>query len=523
MKITPQKISNFSYARRFVRGIGQRSLVPLIMLECFVTGGRTLQAYKRGGFEEARERFTEESIGAAFWFAGVKMFNKMNDHIGKRLLNLHTTNFDAQEDGIRKPLKNFLHDDKSFKTQAKLDGKTGKLIKNLTKEQIAVFKALKIGSSILLANVLVGLVVPKINQHITAVYHQKHLNDNNKQKPQEANPLNTSAHQVSMDKFMKSDENKKVSFGMNYNTLLSIANKFENDATYQLLSTDVGIAGGRAVSSRNNHERTEVLFRDLTSIYFYMFNMPNINRWLNQIEDGRKTRLDPVAAKQVTDHLDAVLKDNGGKLDVDTFAKKVFGDNANVGFIDKELLQKFDEHKVITLDTFKQYLKEHKHFSAEDVSRYANLAERMSKLQPEVEGISVLTKNQIKDIFREGAVNMPEFLQNVFSVATQNASTHRYKYVNYEELKELKEDVVHYVSKIVDKARKNGTDITTDTLKKACRENFIKNSFNWGVGFAISALFLSTLIPKMQYWITKMTTGQDKFPGTADYSNEKKR
>lgn len=64
--------------------------------------------------------------------------------------------------------------------------------------------------------------------------------------------------------------------------------------------------------------------------------------------------------------------------------------------------------------------------------------------------------------------------------------------------------------------------ITTDTLKKACRENFIKNSFNWGVGFAISALFLSTLIPKMQYWITKMTTGQDKFPGTADYSNEKK-
>ena len=348
------------------------------------------------------------------------------------------------------------------------------------------------------------------------------MNDNNKQKTQEANPLNTSAHQVSMDKFMKSDENKKVSFGMNYNTLLSIANKFENDATYQLLSTDVGIAGGRAVSSRNNHERTEVLFRDLTSIYFYMFNMPNINRWLNQIEDGRKTRLDPVAAKQVTDHLDAVLKDNGGKLDVDTFAKKVFGDNANVGFIDKELLQKFDEHKVITLDTFKQYLKEHKHFSAEDVSRYANLAERMSKLQPEVEGISVLTKNQVKDIFREGAVNMPEFLQNVFSVATQNASTHRYKYVNYEELKELKEDVVHYVTKIVDKARKNGADITADTLKKACRENFIKNSFNWGVGFAISALFLSTLIPKMQYWITKMTTGQDKFPGTADYSNEKK-
>ena len=89
LKVTPnQTIQNFSYSRRFVRGIAQKSLIPLIMLECFVTGGRTIQAYKRGGFEEARERFTEESIGAAFWFAGVKMFNKMNDYIGKRILKL---------------------------------------------------------------------------------------------------------------------------------------------------------------------------------------------------------------------------------------------------------------------------------------------------------------------------------------------------------------------------------------------------------------------------------------------------
>ena len=28
---------------------------------------------------------------------------------------------------------------------------------------------------------------------------------------------------------------------------------------------------------------------------------------------------------------------------------------------------------------------------------------------------------------------------------------------------------------------------------------------------------LSTLIPKMQYWITKMRTGQDGFPGTEEY------
>ena len=513
MNVTPQTISNFSYPRRFVRGIASRSLAPLILLECFVTGGRTFQAYKRGGFEEARERFTEESIGAAFWFAGVKMFNKMNDHIGKKILNLHTYNFDAQEDGVRKPLHNFMFDDKKIKAQ--------KGLKSLTKKQISVFKALKIGSSILLANVLVGLVVPKINQHITAVYHEKHFNNpENKQNP--VTDINTTGQQISMDKFLKSEDNKKVSFGMNYNTLLSIANKFENDPTYQLLSTDAGIAGGRAVSSRNNHERTEVLFRDLTSIYFYMFSMPNINRWLNQIEDGRKTRLDPVAAKQVTDHMQAVLDENGGKMSIEEFSKRVFGDNTNVGYIDKDLLQKFDEHKVITVDSFKEYLKNHRTFTPKQISRYSNLAERMSKLQPEIEGVSILTKNQVKDIFREGAINMPEFLQNIFSVATQNASTDKYRFVDYEELKELKEDIVHYATKLIEKAKKHGNEINADTLNKFCRENFIKNSINWGIGFAVSALFLSTLIPKMQYWITKMTTGQDKFPGTADYSNEKK-
>jgi len=521
MKISPQNISDFSYPRRFVRGIGQRSIAPLILLECFVTGGRTLQAYDRGGFEEARERFTEEFIGAAFWFGGVKMFNKMNDAIGKKLLNLHTTNFDADKDGVRDPLKNFLHDDKIIKLQNKAKGKTGKLIENLTTDKIAKFKALKIGSSILLANVLVGLVVPKINQHITAVYHQNHLNDNNPQK--DTPKITPVGKPVSLDKFIRNDEDKKdLTFGMNYGTMLSLANKFENDPTYQLLSTDVGIAGGRAVSSRNNHERIEVLFRDLTSIYFYMFSMPNINRWLNQLEDGRKTRLDPVAAEQVTKHLNNILVENGGRMNVEEFALKARGDNSNVGYIDKDLLQKFNDHKVVTLDEFKNYLKTHKTFSTEDIAEFTKRAEKMSKLQPEVEGVALLTKNQIKDIFRGGAINMPEFLENVYNVATNGVYKDKYKFINSGELDAIKEDIVGYVDNIIKKARKNKTEITADLLKKANRENFIKNSANWGAGFAISALFLSTLIPKMQYWITKMRTGQDKFPGTADYSKEKK-
>ena len=48
---------------------------PIIALEATVTAGRTLQAYKRGGKDEARERLIEESTGAIVWLGGVKFLN----------------------------------------------------------------------------------------------------------------------------------------------------------------------------------------------------------------------------------------------------------------------------------------------------------------------------------------------------------------------------------------------------------------------------------------------------------------
>ena len=82
-------------------------------------------------------------------------------------------------------------------------------------------------------------------------------------------------------------------------------------------------------------------------------------------------------------------------------------------------------------------------------------------------------------------------------------------------------EIESYIDTIIKKA-KDG-EITKDLLKKVGRENYIKNAINWGIGFAISAAFLSTFIPKIQYWITRKVTGSNAFPGTADYSNEKKK
>ena len=54
-------------------------------------------------------------------------------------------------------------------------------------------------------------------------------------------------------------------------------------------------------------------------------------------------------------------------------------------------------------------------------------------------------------------------------------------------------------------------------LDKVRNKNIIFSGINFAAGFAVSALFLSTLIPKFQYYVTRKTTGVDAFPGTYDY------
>ena len=127
---------------------------------------------------------------------------------------------------------------------------------------------------------------------------------------------------------------------------------------------------------------------------------------------------------------------------------------------------------------------------------------------------------------------MPEFLKNVFrwSTSDQNLFTGKMSdsvfdkelsFISKDTIVKKQKEIESYIDTIIKKAK--GGEITKDLLKKVGRENYIKNAINWGIGFAISAAFLSTFIPKIQYWITRKVTGSNAFPGTADYSNEKKK
>ena len=519
IKVAPnQTLKDFSYGRKFVKGLASRSIAPVILLEACVETGRTYQAYKRGGYTEARERLTEEMLGAAFWFSGVPLFNSLIDKfVGKKIYKLPETNFDTGKDSVRNPFANYM---KKFANEMKIDPKKAEKI-------IANYKFGKVMTSIILANCLVGFVLPKTNQAIT-----KHLLKKEKNKQEQPKTTNEPKQQYSMDKFL--NNNKDVSFGaISPQTLMSLAYSFENNPKYGLLSTDMGVWIGRGVCARNNHERTEVLFRDISSSYFYMFNMPVIAYLLNKIQDGKGTRLDPVAAKQTTDLMQSVLDANGGKMSADKFRTAVLGNPDNKAYLTKDIAKAIREGEgTIEINKFAKLLQDVKaKYPDIDIAKIETNARKMAKLQPEKAGKEIITERQILNVFKDGAVNIPEFLKNVFTCSTsdQNLFTGKISepvfdkplsFISNETFIKKQNEIESYVESVIKKA-KNG-EITKELLNKACRTNYAKNAFNWGLGFVISAAFLSTFIPKIQYWITRKVTGSNAFPGTADYSNEKK-
>ena len=523
IKVTPnQTLKDFSYGRKFVKGLASRSLLPVILLEGFVEGGRTYQAYKRGGFTEARERITEEFIGALFWFSGVPLFSKLIDkYVGKRVFKLPQTDFETGKDSLRNPVKNYIH---KFKTELKTNPQKAE-------KMIAKYKLGKVLASILLANALVGLVLPKVNQGITKYLLKK------KEPEKTSQPVETK--QYGMDEFLRGNEKKKeekekVAFGsfINPQTMMSLAYSFENNPKYGLLSTDLGVWIGRGASARNQYERNEVLFRDMSSSYFYMFNMPVMAMFLNKLQDGNSKRIDPVGAKQLDDHLKEVLKVNGGAMEADKFKQVVLGNPDNQSYLTPKISEELRKNSgVMKLDRFIELLDDVKQRYPEvNIAKFIEDAKGMAQLQPKITGESIISQKQILDVFKGGAINMPEFLKNVYNctLADQNLFTGKisesgltddFKFISSKAFESKQKEMELYVESIIKKA-KDGK-ITKDILNKVCRENYIKNAFNWGLGFAVSAAFLSTFIPKIQYWITKKTTGMDVFPGTADYSEKK--
>ena len=129
-------------------------------------------------------------------------------------------------------------------------------------------------------------------------------------------------------------------------------------------------------------------------------------------------------------------------------------------------------------------------------------------------GEAVITKQQIIDAMNNSHINDPKFLDKVFSEYTNGASKDELKYISNSKLYQLKTEMEKYVERLCKNAKEG--KINKDLVNKAKHRNIIASGANFLAGFAVAALFLSTLIPKFQYFITRRTTGFDEFPGTYD-------
>ena len=401
IKPVPVDISQINKGRRFVSSLAGKTLLPLLMTEACVEIGRTYQAYKRGGFTEARERITEEFLGALCWFGGVPLFDKLIDKtVGKHVLKLPEQSFEVGIDNARNSIANFVHGNSDiFKNTAKGE------------KLLSGYRLVKLIASVSAGTALVGLALPKFNQAVTRFLNNKKENEKSDENQRRM------LVQPTMDTFLngKSNNKKDVAFtGMN---LMGIVNFVENTPKSYLIAQDVGVTTGRATAARNKYERNEILFRDIASAYFYMFNMPIMAAVLNKMEHGKSTRLDAVSAKMTENHLTNLLDTNGGKMSVEAFEEAVFGKQIASDKLIKKIDSLPDGH--IELSKFNKIvdrLNKRKPGVIPNAETLKAAAEKRADLQPALKDQKILTTSQIKDLLTGGHINSPEFMHDIYKI-----------------------------------------------------------------------------------------------------------
>ena len=168
-----------------------------------------------------------------------------------------------------------------------------------------LIKAAKVLASVIIADSFIGLVVPPLNQRLTKMLRNKQKSNNELNNSQDKVEISTNKEALEQKNGTKSPSFKGAIEAINVFT-----NAIENTNTGKLLSTDVGLTSGRIYSARNNDERREIAFRDIVSIYFYMWAQGHVGNLLNFIESGHATRLNPNTTKELDEHLAKFLKEN---------------------------------------------------------------------------------------------------------------------------------------------------------------------------------------------------------------------
>lgn len=451
--------------------------LPTLIIESCCTAGRTHQSYKRGGTLEAKERFREEATSGIFWLWGVKALNKIGDFIGEKVFKIQ----DITDTG-----KDFLRD-------------PGYSMSNSAK----IFKFGKIISSVIIATGFMGFVVPKINHAITAQAMKKNKK-NNSQSPEMSLFLNNSKNKEN-NRYISSDE---IAFKGNEsftNFLMKASYNLENNNTWRLISTDSGMIAGRVINSRHPAEALEYAFRDTSSIYFYNFATPTAIFLLNKL--FKTSDIHPKVISQTNSYLQENI--------------------ARLGLSGKELIEKIDStikdtrfnqidfknQKAIELDELIGQLDKLGFDRTKDAHIYGK-ANLMSTLQPKLRGKSVLSVEQVKDIFSQSITSDPEFLRETINKATYGRAQNPKKFVGAQTCQNIRESIDKYILEIANKNKDKIID--ENLLKSSYRKALTRTAAFQALGMLFSIFGLAILIPKLQIFISQKVFGKKSFEDIAN-------
>ncbi|MDD3419859.1 MAG: hypothetical protein PHE78_04575 [Candidatus Gastranaerophilales bacterium] len=228
----------------------------------------------------------------------------------------------------------------------------------------------------------------------------------------------------------------------------------------------------------------------------------------------------PNRADEFHAHMDGILgsKDSMSAKD---FEAKLLGTQQVSDDVLKGAQGVFDKKGVTSVEKMHAFIDN----NVVELQKAADLKEKavkLSALQPEKNGQKILTKTQLTNLFHDGLVNEPAVINNLINNSTGGKAMNRIKFVPQGKVDEARKTVVDYAQSIVERAKAKKKDaISKDFLKEMKTRNLMTKLGYWGVGMAVSAYFLSTAIPKMQYWMTQKATGHNDFPGIQTYEKHK--
>ena len=358
--------NNYSLLARSIKTINNPSKPIGTLIEEIPTDiGRSYAGYKRGGIIEGAEKMRKELMSAVVWMFGIPAFNKLGNLFCEKVLKIPTTGIDFSN--AKKGNDSILDTAKYLVDGVKKEGLDYSDLekfknfdfKGIDAQQLAkkISGAKKITSimALVLNCVMMGIVIPKVNQHLT----QKKLDKQNKIEQEALQNF------TSFDDF-KNKTNKSsnpVSFKGFPTNISDLTYEIENNNRFRLLITDAPMILGRMVTSRNKYEALEYLIMDGASAYFYNFASEHVQKLLR----GKSTSaIQPVSAEILVNNFDSFkaglekIKENPDIFKIpngkrpDSVLKGIFGDKIASEIYKNETYGKYGKaNKFTENDTLK--------------------------------------------------------------------------------------------------------------------------------------------------------------------------